>query len=458
MKIGIVGWGIEGQSAFKYFGPGHEYLIVNEHPRDDFPAPSEKIKINFLSGEKPPGITGNVDDLSYLEGLEACEKIIVTPTSMKNLEKKYPKNAPIWDKVTSVMEIFFDGVASRNIIGITGTKGKGTTSTLTAKMLEAAGKKVHLGGNIGISVLDFLEDVQPDDWVVLELSSFQLYSLRRSPHIGVCLMVVPEHMDWHADMADYVAAKSNMFKHQKTDDIAIYMADNSYSEKIANASPGKKIAYYDSPGARVRNDGMIVIGEPETELIHKSKVKLLGEHNLQNICAAATAAWQVVQDPKAIEEVAGSFSGLEHRLELVRELDGVKYYDDSFGTTPDTATVALLAFSEPKIIILGGSDKGAYFTGLAEAVVKSNVKQAIVIGQTADKISAALRAKGFNNIIFGLKTMPEIVTEARKHAKSGDVVLLSAASASFGLFHDYKDRGNQFKSAVNSLSSLGKTY
>ncbi|HVX58524.1 MAG TPA: UDP-N-acetylmuramoyl-L-alanine--D-glutamate ligase, partial [Candidatus Saccharimonadales bacterium] len=285
--------------------------------------------------------------------------------------------------------------------------------------------------------------------VVLELANFQLYKFPYSPHIGVCLMITAEHLDWHPDMDDYIEAKSNLFRHQKKDDVAIYFADNEFSTKIASYSPGRKIPYYRDPGARVTNEGNIVIGE--TVIMNRSDVKLLGEHNLQNICAALTAVWQVTDNIEAIRRVLGSFSGLEHRLEYVRELEGVSYYDDSFGTTPDTAIVAMQAFEQPKVMILGGSDKGIPFDSLADAVASGNVRHVVAIGKTGSKIAELLRKRGFDSITEGPGTMAEIVKDARAHAHAGDVVLLSTACASFGLFHDYKDRGNQFKTVVKAL-------
>lgn len=450
MKIGIVGWGVEGQSAFRFLGPHHEYLIVNEEPRQDFPPVSSSIKVQYLTSERSPGLTGNVADLSYLDGLENCDQIIFTAPATKNLEKKFGNDADFWIKAKTVMHLFFESVRTPNIIGVTGTKGKGTTSSLIFEILKTEGKKVYLGGNIGNSPLDFIDQIQPDDWVVLELSNFQLYSLIYSPHIAVCLMITPEHMDWHPNMEDYVEAKANLFRHQKKDDIAIYLRDNEYSTKIAAYSPGQKIPFFKPPGAYVRKDGKIVIGDKE--IIDKSDVKLLGEHNLQNICAAVTAVWQVSQDAATMSKVLSEFTGLEHRLEFVRELDGVKYYDDSFGTTPDTAIVALKSFNQPKVIILGGSDKGAEFEKLAKYVKDSNVRHAIIIGQIADKITLALAEAGFTDITTGLTSMTEIVNKAKQLAQPGDVVLLSAATASFGLFKDYKDRGNQFKQAVSELA------
>jgi len=450
MKIGIVGWGVEGQSAYHYFGPEHDYLIVNEEPRGDFPPESDKVKIQFISQARTPGLTGNVKDLSYLNGLEACDKIIYSPTAYKNLKEHFGDDPGVWGKATTERHIFFETVKTRNLIGVTGSKGKGTTSTLVAKLLEAQGKKVYLGGNIGRGFLDFVREVSPDDWVVLELSNFQLQDFPYSPHIAVCLMVTKEHLDYHPNMDEYVEAKTGMFRHQKSDDIAVYFAKNEYSKKIADYSPGKKIPYYEAPGAFVREDGMIAIGQ--TEVINKKEVKLLGEHNLQNICAALTAVFEAVGSVDKAAAVLSSFSGLEHRLELVRELEGIKYYDDSFATTPEAAVVALKAFDGPKVVILGGSDKGLAFEPLADEVVKSNVRQVIAIGITAEKIADLLKSRGFTNIIPGLRTMPEIVAATRKAAQPGDVVLLSTGYPSFGLFKDYKERGNQFKAAVRELS------
>ena len=450
MKIGIVGWGVEGQSAYHYFGPEHDYLIVNEEPRGDFPPESDKVKIQFISQARTPGLTGNVKDLSYLNGLEACDKIIYSPTAYKNLKEHFGDDPGVWGKATTERHIFFETVKTRNLIGVTGSKGKGTTSTLVAKLLEAQGKKVYLGGNIGRGFLDFVREVSPDDWVVLELSNFQLQDFPYSPHIAVCLMITKEHLDYHPNMDEYVEAKTGMFRHQKSGDIAIYFAKNEYSKKIADYSPGKKIPYYEAPGAFVRDDGMIAIGQ--TEVINKKEVKLLGEHNLQNICAALTAVFEAVGSVDKAAAVLSSFSGLEHRLELVRELESIKYYDDSFATTPEAAVVALKAFDGPKVVILGGSDKGLAFEPLADEVVKSNVRQVIAIGITAEKIADLLKSRGFTNIIPGLRTMPEIVAATRKAAQPGDVVLLSTGYPSFGLFKDYKERGNQFKAAVRELS------
>lgn len=458
MKIGIAGWGVEGQSAFRYFGPQHDYLIVNEEPRDDFPAQSDKVQVRFINTPRQPGLTGNVADLSYLDGLEACDKIVYSVVNAKNLEKKFGRGKQFWAKATTVQQLFFENVKTKNIIGITGTKGKGTTSTLVYEMLKAAGKNAFLGGNIGKSPLDFMAEVGPEDWVVLELSSFQLYNLTYSPRVAVCLMIAPEHLEWHDDMTDYVESKANLFRHQKAGDIAVYFANNNYSKRIAGYSPGNKIPYFLKPGAYVRADRKIVVGPEETEIAGLNEIKLLGEHNHQNICAALTAAWfslSEVEDQEkaqAFHDALSAFSGLEHRLEFVKEIDGVKYYDDSFGTTPDTARVAVKAFVQPVVLILGGYDKGLDYTDLVEDIAEhGRVRHVLTIGQIGPKLAEMLRQKNYTQITEGLKTMPEIASEARRRAQPGDAVLLSAGTSSFGMFRDYKDRGNQFKKAVQEL-------
>jgi UDP-N-acetylmuramoylalanine-D-glutamate ligase len=244
MKIGIVGWGLEAQSAFRFFGTQHEYLIVNESEQANFPEQSDRVKVQFLTQKAPVGIGGQVSDLSYLDGIDDCDKIIYQPTAIFNLQKAFSGRPDFWAKATTVYDIFFEHSPTKNIIGVTGTKGKGTTSTLIAKMLQAQGQVVHLGGNIATPILDLLPKIQPDDWLVWELANFQLKPASYSPHIAVCLMIVPEHLDWHPNVDDYIEAKSNIFRHQKPGDIAIYFAQNEYSKKIAAYSPGRKVPYY----------------------------------------------------------------------------------------------------------------------------------------------------------------------------------------------------------------------
>lgn len=384
-----------------------------------------------------------IDKDQQISGLDSFDLVVRGPAI-------HPRQIKTTAKITSLTDIFVKNCPSKNIVGVTGTKGKGTTSTLITKLLEAQGKKVWLGGNIGKPLLDDLPNIKSDDWVVLEMSAGQLISFSGRIPTGVILMVVPEHLDWHTDFMEYLEAKANLFKNQSTNDVAIYFGGNETSAKIAASSKGKKVPYFQSPGAFVRDDGMIIAGDGK-EIIPKNEVKLLGEHNLQNICAALTAVSEAARSLDNAKSVLHSFSGLEHRLELVRSLHGTKYYDDSFGTTPETAIVAMQAVKEPKIMIMGGSDKGADFTDMVQEVVDGNVKHVVLIGNTAEKIENLLRQNGFTSITMGLTQMKDVVKKAQYLAEPGDAVLLSTGCASFGLFQDYKDRGNQFKNQVQAL-------
>jgi UDP-N-acetylmuramoylalanine--D-glutamate ligase len=432
MKIAIVGFDTEGRSSLEYFTRlGHDITVCDQNPDTKVPHGVESIL-----GE------------NYLDDLDRFDLIV--RTAGLRPQKILEKNPNIGTKLTSQTNTFFHASPTKNIIGVTGTKGKGTTSTLITKMLEAAGKHVNLGGNIGIPPLSFINKLKQDSWVVLELSSFQLTDLQYAPHIGVCLMVVPEHLNWHKNMDEYVGAKSRMFALQTDSDIAIPFADNELSRTITSSGNARQIPFYAEPGAWV-NDGNIVIDDQV--ICATSDLKLLGAHNWQNVCAAVTAVWQVTQNVKAMHKVLTSFSGLEHRLEFVREVDDIKYYDDSFGTTPETAAVAIQSFTEPKVVILGGSDKGAEFDVLAQIVKDNNVRQAVIIGDTGPKIIKALQKVGFSNISLGGKTMESMLKTCQQHVQAGDIVLLSTGCASFGLFENYKDRGNQFKQLVQKLNS-----
>jgi len=447
MKVAILGYGSQGVSAYEYWkGLGDEVTICDS--REDIELP-----------DGAPRVLGP----DFLKDLDQFDLLVRAAPIIHPREIVEANSPEILKKVTTNTDEFFRVCPSKNVIGVTGTKGKGTTSTLITKMLEAAGRKVHLGGNIGIPPLELLKDnIEPDDWVVLELASFQLIHINYSPHIGVCLMVVPEHLNWHKDMEEYLDAKSQMFAHQTSDDIAVYYADNEHSKRIAAAGAGHKFPYYKSPGAFVNGNMITINGAP---ICTTDEIKLLGRHNWQNVCAAVTVAWLAgVRDPEPIRSVATSFTGLPYHLELVRELDGVTYYNDSFGTTPETCIVALEAFTAPKVVIIGGADKGVGFDELAEALANNNVRRIILIGNTENKeqptaspkIAAALEARGITSVTSLVKpggpTMTEVLDAARAAAQPGDVVLLSAATASFDMFPDYKERGRQFTEAVQNLT------
>jgi UDP-N-acetylmuramoylalanine--D-glutamate ligase len=344
MKIAILGYGVEGKSAYKYWlALGADITICNQDDKPEFPAGARVV-------------TGP----DYLKHLNDFDLVVRSP-GVKPWEVKTKA------KVTSVTGEFLAHCPAR-VIGVTGTKGKGTTATLITRILGEAGWRTHLGGNIGVPPLDFLSKVRASHLVVLELSSFQLIDLELSPHIAVCLTIAGEHLDWHRGMNEYVAAKGNIFWHQEPDDVAVYNAHNEYATQIAKLSVGKKIPYLEPPGAVVK-DGKLVMDDLEICTI--DEVGLIGPHNLENVCAAVTTTWELVnRNPDPIRRAVKAFTGLPHRLEPIRELRRVKFVNDSFSANPIAAMAAIKSFPEPKILILGGMDRGLDFGPLVRAVAE----------------------------------------------------------------------------------------
>ena len=335
--------------------------------------------------------------------------------------------------ISSATKLFFDLCPSK-IIGVTGTKGKGTTTTLIYEILKSSGKKTYLAGNIGKPMLKLLPKLKASDWVCLELSSFQLHDLTSSPHIAVVLNVTSEHLDVHKDTQEYRLAKTNIVRHQKTSDYAVVNADYKTTKKLAGLTPAK-IHWF----SRKRLN------------LDITRVRLRGEHNLENIAAAMTAASLTGASKKIIEKTVYQFKGLGHRLELVRNVGGVTFYNDSFSTTPETAMAAIKSFSEPMTLILGGSDKGSNYRQLGQEIGRRpNLKAVILIGQMGPVIEKNI--KNYHGLIVeGGKNMKQIVKQAQGLAVSGDIVILSPACASFDMFLNYQDRGEQFKFWVKKL-------
>ena len=325
-------------------------------------------------------------------------------------------------EISSQTKLFFD-LCPAPIIGVTGTKGKGTTSSLIAKIIYDSGAKAWLAGNIGKDPFGFLDEIKTEDWVVLELSSFQLQDLTKSPHIAVVLNITADHLDHHRTVEEYVAAKTSILAYQTARDYAV--VSDLLPKELAKLGNGKKISFGKEDGKPYQS-------------------RLLGEHNYYNVAAAAKVA-EILKIPQSsIRNSISGFEGLPHRLKLVSERGGVKFIDDSFSTNPDTTVAAINSFSEPIILILGGYDKGLDYGQLTEHIANTgNIKGIVLVGQVAVKLKPLL--KNFRGTLLeGANNMDAIVSQAISVARPGDVVLLSPASASFGMFRDYKDRGDQF--------------
>jgi len=435
MNVAILGYDTEGKVSYEYYKKlGAEITICDQKTELDVPA----------------GVPTQLGE-GYLDDLDRFDVLVRTAGLPPRLILE--KNPGVANKITTNVNEFMRVCPTPNIIGVTGTKGKGTTSTLITKILEAAGRNVCLGGNIGVPPLSFLDKLTEDSWVVLELSSFQLMDLQRSPHIGVCLMVVPEHLNWHEDMDEYMGAKAHLFEWQSSDDIAVYFAENDTSKEIAGAGAGHKLPFYRSPGAFV-NGNMITMNG--AALCTTDELKLLGAHNWQNVCAAVTATWLAgVRDPEVIRGVLTSFSGLPHRIELLREVDGVRFYNDSFATGLHATEAAIEAVPGKQVVILGGFDRMLPLEHFGSFAVShaDTFRTLLLIGESADRLADTLRAAGFDNftVDHDVHDMPAIVSRARSLAQKGDAVVLSPGFASFDMFKNFEDRGERYRAAVTAL-------
>lgn len=426
-KIAVVGLGIEGLSSVQYlkkYGAKVTELDKNQ---------SEK----------------------YLNDLNQFDLIVRSPGVRIN--KLITNNSSlITSKITSQTKLFFD-LCPCPIIGVTGTKGKGTTSSLIYEMLKKSGRDVYLGGNIGEPPLEFLDKLTPQSIVVLELSSFQLQDLTKSPHIAVMLMTTSEHLDWHKDTKEYVDAKRNILRFQNSNDYAIVNRDYPASLEsdvltegkvfyISRERSGRDGCYVEDNTICIKKDGK------RTKIIESSSIKIPGAHNLENACAACMVADLSGVSKENMVSVLKTFKGLEHRLELVRTVHGIRYYDDSFSTTPETAIAAIEAFKNQEILVLGGSSKDSDFSELGRVISShENIKAIIGIGVEWPKIKKKINKKSKILLVEGAQNMEKIVQAASKIAKPGDVVLLTPACASFDMFKNYKDRGKQFKRQVETL-------
>jgi UDP-N-acetylmuramoylalanine--D-glutamate ligase len=430
MRVAIVGYDVEGQASYRYFAAQNaDITIFDEAPRPRATPP------------EGTAVVSGSDALERLRSMEPFDVVMRTPSLAPH------KLAGIQNISSATQEFFAKCPAA--IIGVTGTKGKGTTCSFITSILRAAGETVHLVGNIGTPALDVLPEISAEDIVVFELSSFQLWDMHDSPHVAVVLKIEADHLDVHDSMDDYVSAKANICRWQKATDTVVYNPRSVLSKQVAETSSGVKLAYTEAPAAHIQDNSFYV---NEQKICSTSTVVIPGKHNLENAAAAITAAWQFVRDPARIAGGLHSFEGLPHRIEYVRTVDGVRYYNDSYSSAPGATIAAVQAFGEPEILIMGGYDKGGEFAEVSSVIKNSNVKEIFLIGQTRHKIAAAFDAADFHKYtILDTTDFTEIIHTARKKADSGDVVILSPGCASFDMFKNFSDRGEQYKQIVNGL-------
>lgn len=455
--IGIVGFGKEGQAVARYLMHHNlSAVIYDEQDRSSFSgqelAHLEANGFKFILGES-------------LSDFGSCAVLFRSP-GIRRLHPAFTTAEAHGSIITSQTKFFFDHCRA-TIIGVTGTKGKGTTATLIARILDAAqvaqvrsnllqsNTRVYVTGNIGkVDPFDILDSLNESDIVIFELSSFQLQDLTRSPHIGVCLMVTQEHLDHHVDLAEYHAAKSAIVAHQVPSDFAVYSDDYAASQAIGVQSKGTQFSFsrYHAVeyGAYAEENSIHLAQTPQAGVMDVSQKLLPGAHNLENMCAASIVASIAGVPTTVIQNAVVHFSGLEHRLEFVGEFGDVKFYNDSISTVPESTMAALDSFTAPTVLIVGGSEKNSDFTELAKHIVaNTHIRGLIVVGVTAPRIIGALENVGFKGLLKqDAQNMAEIFTQVHELAHSGDVVLLSPACASFGMFKNYKERGEKFREAA----------
>ncbi len=438
-KIAILGFSREGQAIFEYLKKSREYADAQITILDQ----NEKTKT-------PKG-TDKILGVNYLKNLRIFEIIFRSPGIPYELPEIQTaiKNGVIFSSATKLFFEHKEGL----VIGVTGTKGKGTTCTLLYNILKAAHYKVFLAGNIGLPAVSILSKLKENSITILELSSFQLHDLKCSPEIAVVLNIFPDHMDSHNNFEEYFSAKSSIAKYQKPNDLIFYDRENTFATQIAQISPAKKI------GVSTKNFALFNQGDLLTK----------GEHNFKNAIMAATVAQHLTVLNALILKTAKKFKGLPHRLELIKTLKiknkcAIKFYDDSASTNPNTTMSAIKSFQEPIILIMGGKDKQVSFAPLIETIKSAeNLKMILLIGENKDKILAALNEVQITNpelLIYEANNLQNAIKIAYLEAKNYFNVsifkylniLLSPASASFDMFKDYADRGNKFKKYVHRIT------
>lgn len=433
-NILIMGFGVTGKTALKFLKEFSCKIYVYDSNQDLHKLNVEEDFIIFKE-----------------EDLDDIDLIVKSPGIYpfhELLEKAREKNI----EIISDIELSYRNLKTENVIAVTGTNGKTTTTTILGDILKRVAK-TYVVGNIGRGILEITKEASDNDYVVIEASSFQLEdTIDFKPHIGVLTYVTSDHLDWHKTRQNYVDAKFKIFKNQDENDFAIL----NYEDKdLAEEYKLKAEKFYfsmekiEDKGAYVDN-GKIYFnnGEVTEEVLDIKDIKIPGDHNVRNIMAAIIACKLLNIDLDLIKKSIISFTGVEHRIEFVREVDGVKYYNDSKGTNPDSTEVAVAAMDGDVVLIAGGYDKGADFDNLIEKS-KDKIKTAILFGETAEKISNSCKKSGVEFYIT--EDLKKAVELARKLSSSGDDVLLSPACASWDMYKSYEIRGQHFKDLVKEL-------
>lgn len=447
-KIAIIGLGVSNIPLIDYLHDFQAKITVFDKRNE------EKIDKGVLEKIENYKISKNFGE-NYLSNLKDFDIIFKSPScrpDLPEIEAEVKRGAILTSEIEKVLEL-----APCKIIAVTGSDGKTTTTSLIYEIVKQK-YKAYLGGNIGIPLFTKIKEMQPENVVVLELSSFQLMTMKKSPDIAVVTNVTPNHLDIHKSYEEYIEAKKNIFLNQNEDNTLVLNYDNEITKNFAKTAKSKVIFF--SSKEKIENgviydDGIIKISEDglRRHLLKLKDTHLRGTHNAENICAAVAATKGLVQIEDQINAIKG-FEGVPHRIEFVRELNGSKWYNDSIASSPTRTIAGLNSFDEEIVLIAGGYDKHLDYEPIAKPIL-DKVKTLILLGQTSGKILNAVKEKqgelGIKIDIFKVDTLEEAVEKAKMEAKPNQVVLFSPASASFDMFKNFEERGNKFKELVKNL-------
>jgi len=447
-KVAIIGLGVSNEPLIDYLKSLNADLMVFDNREQ------EKIDERILEKINKNNIKISFGK-NYLSKLKEFDIIFKSPScrpDLPELEAEVKRGAILTSEVEQVLEL-----APCKIIAVTGSDGKTTTTSLIYEILKNK-YKCFLGGNIGTPLFTKINEMQPEDIVVLELSSFQLMTMKKSPNIAVITNITPNHLDIHKSYEEYIEAKKNILKYQTESDILVLNYDNSITKELKKEAKGKTIFFSSKEkltNGIIYDEGIVKQSDNDLRrhILKYSNTLLRGEHNAENVCAAIAATESLVdveEQAKAICE----FKGVNHRIEFVREIDNEKWNNDSIGSSPTRTIAGLKAFNEEIVLIAGGYDKHLDYEPIAEPIIEK-VKTLILMGATAEKIFGVVRKKeeetGKNIPIYKVSSLNEAIEKAKETAKPGQVVLFSPASASFDMFKNFEERGNKFKELVKNI-------
>lgn len=447
-KVAIIGLGVSNSPLIDYMYKMNANITVFNNKTEDKIDKSILQKIEQYKIEKHFGE-------NYLSNLKDFDIIFKSPSvrpDLPEIQEEVKKGAKLTSEIELVIEL-----SPCKTIAVTGSDGKTTTTSLIYEILKNK-YKCFLGGNIGIPLFTKIQEIKPEDIVVLELSSFQLMTMKKSPDIAVVTNITPNHLDIHKSYQEYIEAKTNIFKNQNEDNKLVLNYDNEITREFSKQAPGKVVFFsskeklengviYDDGTVKIVEDGL------RRHVLKLKDTKLRGKHNAENICAAIAATNGLVDIETQIKAIT-NFEGVAHRIEFVREINGSKWYNDSIASSPTRTIAGLNSFEEEIILIAGGYDKHLDYEPIAEPIL-NKVKTLILMGQTAEKIFGVVKQKKEEQNkqinIYKVKTLEEALEKAKENAKPNQVVLFSPASASFDMFKNFEERGNKFKELVKKL-------